>query len=428
MVRPRIRRALLSPVLTCLVCVGGLFSALWVQAADWPQFRGPKRSDVSDEKDLLKEWPANGPPVVWKAEGLGEGFSSVSVAGDRIYSMGDKGDSSFLIALDRSTGKLQWENAIGKPGGNYKGTRCTPTVDGDRVYGLGQYGDFVCCETATGKELWRKNLKNDFGGRSGGWQYTESPLVDGEKLVCTPGGRDATLVALNKLTGDVIWKGAVPGGDTAGYSSIVVTEAAGIRQYVQLMANGLVGFAAADGKFLWRYGDQRDRFGENTANIPTPVVQGDYIFAAAGYGRGGGLIKLVASDGGIVIEELYFERSLGNRHGGVVLVGDYIFGDTDHSGVPWCAEWKTGKILWKRENRTNGRGSAAVTYADGRLYFLYADGVVALVDASPEAYREISIHRIPEPKPNCWAHPVVVGGKLYLRNQDALWCHDITQH
>jgi len=193
------------------------------------------------------------------------------------------------------------------------------------------------------------------------------------------------------------------------------------------MANGLVGFAAADGKMLWRYGDKGDRFGGNTANIPTPIVHGDYIFATAGYGRGGALIKLVGTAEGISVEEVYFSNTVKNRHGGVVMVGDYIYGDLDDSGVPWCAEWKTGTIKWKKNKPSEGRNSAAVTYADGRLYFQYQNGVVSLVDASPESYHEISSFKIPEPKRECWSHPVVVGGKLYVRSQDNLWCYDVTQ-
>jgi outer membrane protein assembly factor BamB len=421
------RRALWALVLAFLACPAAQFRSNLAHAADWPQFRGPHRTDVSDEKNLLQQWPAGGPPVVWNATGYGEGFSSISIAGDRIYSMGDKGDGSFLTSSDRLNGKLVWSAPVGKPGGNYKGTRCTPTVDNDRVYGLGQFGDFVCCDTADGKVMWRKNLLQDFGGQHGGWQYTESPLVDGNRLICTPGGSSATMVALNKLTGDVLWKGIVPGGDTAGYSSIVVTEAAGIRQYVQLMANGLVSFAAADGKLLWRYGNNGDRFGGNTANIPTPIVQNEYLFASAGYGRGGGLIKLVGTAAGPNVEEIYFGRDLQNRHGGVVLVGDYVYGDRDDSGFPWCAEWRTGKVRWKKDKRTEGGGSAAVTYADGHLYFQYDNGVVALVEASPEAYHEVGSFKIPNAKPPCWSHPVVVGGKLYIRNQDALWCYDVTK-
>jgi outer membrane protein assembly factor BamB len=428
MVRPVNLRALQMIIFASLVCAGLSHMLQPARAADWPQFRGPNRTDVSEEKNLLKQWPAGGPPLIWKGEQLGEGYSSIAVAGDRIYSMGDKGDSSYLTASDRARGTFLWEAKAGKAGGNYKGTRCTPTVDGDRVYALGQFGDLICCDCASGVERWRKNFEKDFGGRAGGWNYTESPLVDGSRLVCTPGGNEATLVALNKLTGEVIWKGVVPGGDTAGYSSIVISEAAGIRQYVQLMANGLVGFAAADGKLLWRYGEANNRFGHNTANVPTPIVQGDYIFASAGYGRGGALIKLVGTAEGLKVDEVYFDHNLRNRHGGVALVGDYIYGDLDHNGEPWCAEWMTGKIRWKKDRPTEGQGSAAVTYADGRLYFQYQNGVVALVDAAPDAYREISTFKIPEPKRECWSHPVVAGGKLYVRSQDNLWCYDITRH
>ena len=430
MVRLAIRCALLLPVLASVVLGAGAFltsagqSAAW--GADWPQFRGPHRNDVSDDKNLLKQWPEGGPPLVWKGDGLGEGYSSMAIVGDRIYTMGDKGDSSFLTASDRASGKLVWEAKVGQQGGNYKGTRCTPTVDGDRVYALGQFGDLICCDVS-GVERWRKNFQKDFGGRSGGWNYTESPLVDGDKLVCTPGGNDAAIVALNKLTGEVIWKGVAPADNTAGYSSIVISEATGVRQYVQLMAGGLVSFAAADGKMLWRYGEKGDRFGGNVANIPTPIVNGDYIFVTAGYGRGAALIKLAGTAEGIAIEEIYFTNALKNKHGGVVMVGNYIYGDHDDGGNPWCAEWKTGNVVWKKNKPSEGRGSASVTYADGRLYFQYQNGVVALLDAAPEAYNEISSFKIPEPKRECWSHPVVVGGKLYVRSQDNLWCYDVTQ-
>ncbi len=427
MVRHVNRCALALPALVILPILSGALHTAAVHAGDWPQFRGPHRDDVSTDKNLLKQWPEGGPKLVWKGEGLGEGYSSMAIVGDRIYSMGDIGDSSFLTASERATGKLLWERKIGAQGGNYKGTRCTPTVDGDRVYGLGQFGDLVCFDAATGTERWRKNFQKDFGGRSGGWNYTESPLVDGDKLVCTPGGNDATMVALNKLSGETIWKGVVPGGDTAGYASIVISEAVGVRQYVQLMAGGLVSFAAADGKFLWRYGEKQDRLGGNVANIPTPIAHGDYIFAAAGYGRGAGLIRLTGSAQGINVEEMYFTNNLKNKHGGVVLVGDYVYGDFDDSGNPWCADWKTGKVLWKKNKRSEGGGSAAVTYADGRLYVLYQNGIVALLDAAPDAYQEISAFRLPEPKRECWSHPVVLDGKLYVRSQDNLWCYDVAQ-
>lgn len=388
---------------------------------DWNQFRGPERTGLSQDVGLLKQWPADGPPLVWKATGVGTGFSSVSIAGDRVFTMGDLKDSSYVFALNRASGKLLWSAKVGKPGGNYEGTRCTPTVDGDLVYGIGQFGDLVCLEYTTGKERWRKNLPKDFGGRSGGWNYTESPLVDGDKLVCTPGGKNATMVALNKLTGELIWRCGIPGGDTAGYSSMIKAEIGGIAQYIQLMAGGLYGIAAKDGRFLWKY----QRYAGNTANIPTAIVRGDRIFTAAGYGMGGALLQLAAQGDKFEVKELYHQRELSNKHGGVLLVGDHLYGDRDDRGSPFCAEFATGKITWQKQDRSRGRGSASLAYADGHLYIRYSNGYVALVEAAPAAYAEKSIFKIPNSDSNSWAHPVVVGGRFYLREKDMVWCYDV---
>jgi outer membrane protein assembly factor BamB len=404
----------------CLFVVASFTNA----AEDWPQFRGPNRDDISSDKGLLKKWPKDGPPLLWKARGLGEGYSSIAIAGGKIFTMGDVGDSSYVVALDGKDGTKLWSAKVGEPGGHYKGTRCTPTVDGDRVYALGQFGDLVCLRVADGSEVWRKSLPKDFKGNSGHWHYTESLLVDGDKLVCTPGGKEATLTALDKKSGSVIWKAAVPGGSSAGYSSIVISEAGGIRQYVQLLAAGVVGIDAKSGRFLWKY----DKFAGNTANVPTPIVHGDYIFCTAGYSRGGALLKLSAADEGIKVNEEYYKKNaLKNRHGGVVLVGDYVYGDLDHNGRPWCARWKTGALVWEKKGGGPGAGSAAVTFADGHLYFRYQNGVVALVEPAPTAksYKEISTFKPPTVKPPSWSHPVVVGGKLYLREQDNLFCYDI---
>jgi outer membrane protein assembly factor BamB len=393
---------------------------------DWPQFRGPKRDNHSPDKGLLTEWPENGPPVVWKAKGLGSGFSSLAVTGGKIFTMGNKGKSSFVVALDQKDGNILWSAEVGKEGGNLG---CTPTVDGDRVYAIGQHGDLVCLDTSNGDVQWRKNFHKDFGGHCGGWMYTESPLVDGDKLVCTPGGKDALIVALNKKTGDVIWQCPCPAwdsrsGSTAGYASIVVAEVGGIRQYVQLVASGLVGVAAKDGRFLWRY----DQLADTTANIPTPIVLGDDVFCSAGYNQGGALLHLTKQDDEVKAEPAYFKHELKNKHGGLVVVGDYVYGDHDDSGRPFCAEVKTGKLMWRKDKGNAGHGSAAVTYADGHLYFLYDNGVAALVEASQEKYKEISAFQIPNAQRPTWAHPVVIGGKLYLRSGDVLWCYDVKKH
>jgi outer membrane protein assembly factor BamB len=387
---------------------------------DWPQFRGPNRDGISPDTGLLTSWPKDGPPLVWKAADLGTGFSSVALAGKRIFTMGDQGNSSYVVALDRDSGKKLWSTPVGEAGGNYKGTRCTPTVDGDRVYAIGQFGDLVCLNVESGKEIWRKNFEKDFGGSHGRWNYTESPLIDGKKLVCTPGGKEATLVALDKLTGDVIWKSAA--NSTAGYASMVVSEAAGRRQYVQLLDRGVVGVDAERGTLLWHY----DQLGRNTANIPNPIVLGEQVFCTAGYGKGGALLTLSPkSEGGIEAKEVYYKKELGNRHGGVVRVGDYIYGDRDNKGQPWCAEWKTGAVKWSDNERRAGKGSIAIVYADGHLYCRYDNGIMALVEASPAGYREKSTFKIPNSNNQSWNHPVVIGGKLYLREKDILWCYDV---
>ncbi len=394
-------------------------------ARDWPQWRGPNRDGISAEQNLLTQWPEEGPSVAWKGTGLGEGFSSVSVAGDRVYTMGDLDDGCYLFGLDRSNGKTVWKTKVGRTGGNYKGPRCTPTVDGDRVYALGQFGDLLCCNSKSGDIVWQKSLPGDFGGRSGGWNYTESPLVDGEKLVCTPGGGDATMVALHKQTGDVIWKGQTEEGERAGYASAVVAEIGGVRQYVQLLSQGGASFAADDGRLLWRYGDRDNRFAGNTANIPTPIVHGDRIFFAAGYGRGGGMVQATKDGDKFDVEELWWERDLNNKHGGVIWVGDYLYGDRDDRGTPWCADARNGDVVWQSRSEAGGSGSAAVTFADGRLYWRFQNGVVVLAPATPEGYREVSSFKIPDSDEPSWPHPVVVDGRLYLRDQDTLWCYDV---
>ena len=405
-------------------CVASSFMVAVAQGIDWPQWRGPDRTGVSPETGLLKAWPQDGPTLAWEAGGIGEGYSSVSIAAGRIFTMGDSEGSSHVYALNKSDGSALWSLHVGKSGGNYAGTRCTPTVDGDFVYALGQFGDLVCIEAASGRERWRKSLPADFGGKVGGWNYCESPLIDGEKLIIAPGGPDATVVALNKQSGEVIWKTALPGRDRAEYSSFVITQAAGIKQYVGLLSGGTVGIAADDGRFLWQY----ERLGRNTANIPTPIVFDDYVFTTAGYGKGGALLKLSASGSTVEAQEVYYNSKLKNKHGGVVKVGNYIYGDLDSSGKPWCADVMTGEVKWSmsRSSNSEGNGSACVTFADGRLYVRFQNSIMALVDGSPDGeYTEVGSFKIPDDMSHSWAHPVVCDGRLYLRGKGKLLCYDI---
>lgn len=398
-----------------------------VAIADWPQWRGPGRDGISDAKGLISEWGEDGPPLLWETEGLGRGYSSIAIADGKIFTMGQADGGEQLMALDVNGGTKLWSVEIGKGNPN-----CTPTVDGNRVYALGREGELVCADTASGKIVWQKNFKKDFDGyMMSGWGYSESPLVDGDLLVCTPGGPDAVMVALNKETGELVWKASLPeevgrrGKDGAGYSSIVVSEACGIRQYVQLIGRGVIGVDAKTGSVLWTY----NRVANGTANIPTPLVRGDYVFCSSGYRTGAALLHLVPDGSGVKAEEVYFLEAtdMQNHHGGMILLGDYVYcGHGHNQGYPLCVNLMTGEEGW-RPGRGPGGGSAAVTYADGHLYFRYEDGTMALIEATPEKFELKGKFKIHSDRGRSWPHPVISEGKLYLRDQDALLCYDISQ-
>jgi outer membrane protein assembly factor BamB len=412
-------------------CVCGCLALLLCAAlglaapGDWPQWRGPNRDGVSTETGLLKEWPEGGPKLLWKAKGVGIGYSSVAIAEGRVFTMGDLKGKEQVFALDAQSGKNLWATPISRADGD--GPRSTPTVDGDRVYAVSRQGDLVCLSVADGHVLWQKNYEKDFGGRMmSGWHYSESVLVDGDKVICTPGGDMAALAALDKRSGEVIWKAAVPKSGGSGYASIVVAEVGGIRQYLTLLRSGIVGVAADDGRFLWRY----SRIANGTANIPTPVVWGDLVFCSTGYGAGSALLRLSRDGNGIKVQEVYYLKGnqLQNHHGGVVRVGEYLYGGHGHNnGLPFCLNLKTGKFAWGPV-RGPGAGSAAVVYADGNLYFRYQNGVMALIEATPSGYHLRSQFPLPnyvgEPS---WPHPVVAHGKLWIRGRDVLLCYDVRQ-
>jgi outer membrane protein assembly factor BamB len=294
-------------------------------------------------------------------------------------------------------------------------------VDGDRVYVLTPRGVLVACKTS-GEELWRHDLKQDFGGKKDdGWGYSESVLVDGDQLVCTPGGPTNTMVALDKVTGEKRWASSRPDDRGAGHSSIVIANVGGTRVYVQSTGSGAMGVRANDGKLLWKFDIDK-----TTAVIPTPIVRDDLVFFVAGYSRGGALLKQVPGAAGeINIEVVYpLKTELSNKHGGVVLVGDYLYGDSEDRGIVWCAELMTGKVLWK--SRGAGKNSASMVVADDHLYIHYADGTMTLVKASPTALEEVSHFEVPGSgeRPS-WSHPVIVDGKLYVREGDVINCYDV---
>ncbi|MBM3954956.1 MAG: pyrrolo-quinoline quinone [Planctomycetes bacterium] len=406
--------------------------SLGARGDDWPTFRGPARSGVATCGGLLQSWSEGGPPLVWKTTGAGRGYASPAIAGDRIYTLGDglsttPGDADeYLTCFERATGKALWRTKTGKPWtdgqATWQSSRSTPTVDGDRVYVVTPFGELVACHSADGKELFRVNLKEQFGGKKGdSWGYSESVLIDGDRLVCTPGGEKATIVALDKKTGTPIWTCSLPGDRGAGHASIVVAEVGGRRIYVQTTASGALGVDAASGTLLWTY-----PIDQTTAVIPTPIVRGDLVFFSAGYKRGGALLKQVPqADGTVKVEEVYgLKQDLANKHGGIVLVGDHLYGDSDDRGIPFCANLLTGEVAWKE--RGSGKNSASVIAADGHIYMRYSDGTLALVKADPQAYREVSAFKIPDSgdRPS-WSHAVIVDGLLYLREGDAILCYDL---
>lgn len=395
-------------------------------SADWPAWRGPERNGLSPDTGLLKQWPSGGPQLAFRANGLGNGFSSLAIAGARILTMGDRGADQYVIALNGEDGKQLWATKVGGAWEDeYAGPRSTPTVDGDRVYVLTTDGDLVCLDLASGKERWRKSIARDYsGGMMSGWRFAESPLVDGDRVVFTPGAPKALLAAVDKMTGRELWRSATPGfgsrgKDGAAYSSVVVSNAGGVKQYVQLTGRGLVGVRASDGWVLWSY----NRVANDVANIPTPIVKDDYVFAATGYSTGSALLKLARNGEKFDVQEVYFlgPNVFQNHHGGMVLVGDYLYAGQGHNrGFPICIEFLTGKVKWGGDIRNAGSGSAAVTYADGHVYFRYQNGIMMLVEATPEGYKEKGNFEIPARRTYSWSHPVVTNGRLYLREQDAL--------
>jgi outer membrane protein assembly factor BamB len=402
------------------------------RADDWPTFRGSGRTAVAKGGGLLDAWPEGGPPLVWKTAGAGRGYASLAIAGDRIYTLGDglssaAGDADeYLTCFERGTGKALWKTKTGKPWtdgqASWQSSRSTPTVDGDMVYVITPFGELVACKTGDGAEAFRVNLKEQFGGKKGdSWGYSESVLIDGDRLVCTPGGEKATVVALEKKTGKPIWTCSLPGDRGAGHASIVVAPVGNRRIYVQTTASGALGVDADTGTLLWTY-----PIDQTTAVIPTPIVSGDLVFFSAGYKRGGALLKQVPQgDGTVKIEEVYgLKTELANKHGGIVLVGDHLYGDSDDRGIPFCAELKTGTIVWKE--RGSGKNSASVVAADGHIYVRYSDGTLALVKADPATYREVSAFKIPgsDERPS-WSHAAIVDGLLYLREGDTILCYDL---
>jgi outer membrane protein assembly factor BamB len=383
----------------------------------WPQWRGPGRTNASAETGLLRAWPKEGPPLAWKAEGLGATATSISVAGGRVFALGYHGEGEYLRALDEATGKPLWKVRL-EPGVRQTNVmqwlnQRSPTVDGERVYALSTGGLLFCLEAATGKERWRKDYARDFGGRRGPWGFCDFPLADGDRLICTPGGEGAALVALDKRTGAVLWRAAVPGVAHAAHGAVVAADLAGTRMYVHQLEGGTVGVSAADGKVLWTYARTATRSG----NVHTALVAGDRVFCSCGWGTGWGLVRVVREKDAFRAEEVYFVKGrLDPWLGSSVLVGGAV-----HTSCGKRIDLATGKAL---EDLRLPRGT--VVYADGRLYHRKSDGTLLLHEITPGGYAPRGEFRPPRPGgAPPWSFPVIAGGKLFLRDQDLLLCFDV---
>lgn len=398
-----------------------LLSATLLLADDWPGFRGPRRDGKSMETGLLAKWPEAGPKLIWTIADAGNGYSTPAIKGDRLFTMGQLKDGQYTLCYSIPDGKLLWSKKNGKEYMNSfgDGPRCTPTLDGDVLYALGANGDLQCLNQDNGSERWKLNILDEFGGQNINWGISESPLVTGEKLIVTPGGTGGTMVALDKTNGRTIWRSRDPNqtsAEQAGYASPQQITVGNSVQIVNFTSKGAIGVQAGDGKFLWRY----DQMANGTANCSSPVYSNGKILYSSDYGTGCALLEL-KPDG--TANEVYFNKNLKSHHGGYVLVDDHVYGFD--SGVLVCMEWNTGKIKWK--DRSVGKGS--VTYADGMLYVLSEDsenGYVALIRAVPTGYQEVSKFKLPQRSgKSTWTYPVIANGKLYLRDQEFIWCYDV---
>lgn len=398
------------------------------RADDWPQFRGPERTGVSKETKLLRSWPKEGPTLLWTYRNAGVGFTPPSIVDNRLYSMGTRDKIDYLYALDTTAGRQIWATELGpeRPAGWGDGPCSTPTVDGNNLYALTTWGDLHCVERDTGKKVWNVHLKNTLQGKVlHDGRYTESPLIDGETLICTPGGKLGTVAALEKKSGKLLWRSKELTDEATSSSAIIVTIN-GVRQYVLLTGTGVAAVAAKDGKLLWK------------SDIPAawimvtmPIHRNGFVFVTSAYGRGCGLLKLTSDKEVTKADEIYRNKVMMNHHGGVVLVGDHLYGHSDPRG--WvCQDFQTGASVWLAQKQL-GKGS--ITCADGLLYcYSEREGTVALIKATPIGWMEQGRFTIPETTKvarksgQIWTPPVIANGRLYLRDQDLLFCYDIKDH
>ena len=383
-------------------------------SAEWNQWRGPNRDGKSPESGLLAAWPASGPERIWMTESLGAGYSSLAASNGVLFTQGARDGKQFLIAVDAETGEIKWETEHGKPFSNRRGDgpRGTPTIDGDRVYALGGDGNLICADATTGAKIWEKQLLRTYRGKNINWGISESPLVDGDRLVVNAGGPGASIVALDKATGKELWKTQ---SDEAGYSSGVAADIGGVRQYIFFTGEAAVGVLARNGELLWRYTPVSNK----TANVATPIVRDNLVFFSSSYGTGCALLRLQSSGGSTTASEVYFSQEMKNHYSSSVLIDDHLYGFSGR--ILTAMNFETGEVTW--QDRSVGKGQMIL--ADGRLYILSDSGVVGLVEPDPGEYREISRFEIGSGDYPTWTLPIISDGTLYLRDQDRLYAYNV---
>lgn len=403
---------------TCAAVVAGL---LWAVAPvsnremdDWPQWRGPNRDGKSQEQGLLQTWPAGGPPLLWKSAGAGEGYSSFSTSNGRLYTLGARGNTEYVIAYDMATGKQLWAREHGRRFSNDRGDgpRATPTIEGDKLYAFGASGDLSAMDAASGKTLWSVNVLKQFGGSNIRWGLSESPLVLSDRILVNAGAPGASIVAVRKSDGAPLWKSQ---RDEAGYSSAVIHQAGGVTEAIYFTAERALGLDVSDGRLLWSY----DKVANRTANIATPIVRDNRVFLSSGYGTGAALLSLTPGGNGIAAKEVYFTRDMRNHHASSVLVGEHLYGFSD--SILTAMDFATGNVAWR--DRSVGKGS--MVFADDRLYLYSENGVVGLAEANPAGYREHGRFEIKTGSLPTWSHPVVSNGTLFIRDQDTVYAYNV---
>ncbi|MFA5910336.1 MAG: PQQ-binding-like beta-propeller repeat protein [Vicinamibacterales bacterium] len=404
-----------TTVAMVIVAVVGSVATQTSAPADWYQWRGPNRDGISAETGLLQDWPKAGPPQVWRATGAGNGYSSFSSSGGRLYTLGARANNEYVMAFDRATGKKVWEYLNGRRYENDRGDgpRSTPTIEGERLYVLGGSGDLTCLDTATGKRIWSINVIQKFDGRNPYWGYSESPLIVGDRILVNAGGSRASIVAIAKADGATLWQSH---NDEAGYSSPMLMRTGSLNQVIFFTGQRTLAVDPRDGRLLWSY----NKVANGTANIATPIVRGTRVFLSSDYGTGAALLDVRAAGNLASASEVYFTRDMRNHHASSVLIDDHLYGFS--SSILTALKFDTGAMAWR--DRSVGKGS--LIFADRRLYLFSEDGVVGLAEASSAGYREHGRFTLAQQSGlPTWSHPMISGGLLIIRDQDNVYAYDV---